>query len=71
MFELLLTLAILVALFWIGFKFSSLMLSIVIWLCFKLPFAMLLFAIGLACCITLLLIPLGLKCFSFALDILT
>ena len=71
MLELMFTLAVLALLFWLGFKFCTALLSILIWVCFKLPFALFIFALGLACCITILLVPLGLKCFSFGLDVLT
>ena len=41
-----------------------------VWLFIKLPFALILGGLGLVCCVTILLIPLGGKCFRFAVDVL-
>lgn len=71
MIEILITLAVLTVLFWIGFHVTGALLSATIWLFIKLPFALLLGCLGLICCITILLISLGGKCFMFALKILT
>lgn len=71
MLELLIVLAILTGLFWIGYHVTGALLSAAIWLFIKLPFAMILGCLGLAFCITILLIPLGIKCFKFAFDVLT
>ena len=71
MIEILITLAVLTVLFWIGFHVTVALLSAVIWLFIKLPFALILGCLGLVCCITILLIPLGGKFFKFALKILT
>ncbi len=70
MIELIITLAVLTFLFWLGYKITGALLSALIWLFFKLPFAILLFALGLALCATIILIPLGLKCFGFAFSVL-
>lgn len=70
MLELIFGLFLVMAICWIGFKFSGALLSIIIWLCFKLPFAIFIFCLGLTCCVTILLIPVGMKCFSFAMDVL-
>ena len=64
--EIIIALAVLTFLFWLGFSITGAMLSAVIWITIKLPLAIIIFCLGLACCITILLIPLGLKCFSFA-----
>ena len=71
MIELLITLTALTVLFWLGFHITGALLSAVIWLCIKLPFALILGCLGVVFCITILLIPLGVKCFKFALGILT
>ena len=71
MIELLVMLAFLTALFWLGFHVTGALLSAMIWLFFKLPFALVLGFLGLICCATILLIPLGRKCFKFAFEVLT
>ncbi|MBU5431311.1 hypothetical protein [Intestinimonas sp. MSJ-38] len=71
MIELLIALAILTGLFWIGYHVTGALLSAAIWLFIKLPFAIILGGLGLVCCITILLIPLGGKCFMFAFEVLT
>lgn len=63
-------LALLTFLFWLGFHVTGALLSAVIWLFVKLPFAIILACLGLVCCVTILLIPIGGKCFSFAGSIL-
>lgn len=70
MIELLIALAVLTALFWIGFHVTGALLSAAIWLFIKLPFAIIVGFLGLLCCVTILLIPLGGKCFKFAIEIL-
>ena len=71
MFELLVALAVLTGLFWIGYHVTGALLSAAIWLFIKLPFAIILGALGLVCCVTILLIPLGGKCFRFAWKIIS
>lgn len=71
MIELLIALAVLTALFWIGFHVTGALLSAAIWLFIKLLFAIIVGFLGLLCCVTILLIPLGAKCFKFAIEILT
>lgn len=71
MIELLIALAVLTGLFWIGYHVTGALLSAAIWLFIKLPFAIILGGLGLVCCITILLIPLGGKCFKFAFEVLT
>ena len=70
MIEIIIGLAVLTFLFWIGFHVTGALLSAVIWLFIKLPIAILLGCVGLALCITILLIPLGVKCFEFAFSVL-
>lgn len=70
MIELLITLAVLTGLFWIGYHVTGALLSAAIWLFTKLPCAIILGGLGLVCCVTILLIPLGGKCFKFAFEVL-
>ena len=64
--EIIITLAVLMFLFWLGFHITGALLSAFIWLVIKLPFAIIVFCLGLACCATILLIPIGIKCFGLA-----
>lgn len=70
MIEIIITLAILCLLFWLGFHITGALLSAAIWLFVKLPLAILMVCFGLVCCVTILLIPIGGKCFKFAGSIL-
>lgn len=70
MIELLMALVVLTALFWVGFHVTGALLSAAIWLFIKLPVALMLGCLGSACCITILLIPLGVKCFKLAFSVL-
>ena len=71
MLELLIGLAVLTVLFWIGYHVTGALLTAAIWLFIKLPFALILGCLGLVCCITILLIPLGGKCFKLGFEVLT
>lgn len=71
MLELLITLAALTGLFWVGFHVTGALLAAAFWLLIKLPFALILGGLGLVFCVTILLIPLGVKCFKLAFEILT
>ncbi len=71
MIELLITLAVLTILFWLGYHITGALLSAAIWLFIKLPFAVVMGFLGLVFCITILLIPLGVKCFKFGFEVLT
>lgn len=71
MLELLITLAALTGLFWLGFHITGALLTASFWLFIKLPFALILGCIGLVFCVTILLIPLGVKCFKLAFEVLT
>lgn len=64
-------LAVLALLFWIAFHITGMLLAAVIWLFIKLPVAIILGSLGLVLCVTILLIPLGMKCFKFAWRMLT
>jgi len=70
MIEIIITLAVLTLLFWIGFHITGALLSAAIWLFVKLPLAIIMACLGLVCCVTILLIPIGGKCFKFAGSIL-
>lgn len=70
MLEIIIGLALLTFLFWLGFHITGALLSAAIWLFIKLPIAVLLGCLGLVLCITILLIPLGVKCFKFAFNTL-
>lgn len=71
MLGLIITLAVLTFLFWLGYHVTGALLSAAIWLIIKLPFAIILCCVGLVCYVTILLIPLGVKCFKFALSVIT
>ena len=64
--EIIIILAVLMFLFWIGYHFTGALLSAIFWITIKLPLACIIACLGLVCCITILLIPLGLKCFKAA-----
>ena len=70
MIEIIIGLAVLTFLFWLGFHITGALLSAAIWLFVKLPIAIFLGVVGVALCITILLIPLGTKCFKFAFSVL-
>ena len=59
-------LALLAFLFWLAFHITGTLLSASIWFFVKLPLAIVVASIGLAFCMTILLIPVGGKCFQFA-----
>lgn len=53
-------------LFWLCFKFTSVMFSVFFWLFIKLPCAIILAGLGVVCFVTILLIPVGKVCFALA-----
>ena len=71
MLEIIIALAMLTFLFWLGFHITGALLAATIWLFIKLPVALILGCLGLACCTTLILFPLGIKCFRFAFSVIT
>ncbi len=71
MFEIILVLALLTFLLWLGFHITGALLSASIWLFIKLPIAVLVGCLGFVLCITILLILLGIKCFKFAFNVIT
>ena len=64
MFEVILVLVILSLFFGGAYLITGALLKAVIWLCVLVPIALFLWGIGLACCCTLILIPIGLKLFA-------
>lgn len=68
--EFLLILLVVVLLFWLGFRITGALLSAAFWLCIKLPLALVVFCLGIVLCATLILIPVGLRCFRLAGKIL-
>ena len=71
MLEIIIILALLTFLFWIAFHITGALLSAAIWLFIKLPLALLIGFLGLILCVTILLVPLGIKCFKLAFSIIT
>lgn len=57
-------LIILTALFGIAFKLTGAFLKAILWLCVCLPIGLVLWALGIACCVTLILIPVGIMLFK-------
>ena len=57
-------------LFWLGFHITGALLTALVWVVIKLPAALILFSLGLACCVTLLLIPVGMSLFRTGVRIL-
>lgn len=70
MLEIIVGLALLTFLFWLGFHSTRALLLAVMWLFIKLSIVTFLGFVGLALCKTILLIPLGIKYFKFAFDVL-
>ena len=70
MLGVIISLGLLTIFFWICFKFTSIVLSVLLWLFVKLPCAIILVLIGVVFCVTVLLIPVGKGCFSLAGDLL-
>ena len=64
MIELILVLVIMSLIFGGAYFITGALLKAIIWLCVLVPIALFLWGIGLACCCTLILIPVGLKLFS-------
>ena len=70
MFKIVFILALLMILCWTGIHITGLLLSAIIWIAFKLPLAIIVLGTGVACCLTLLLIPVGIRCFGLVGKIL-
>lgn len=70
MITLLILLCVFGLIFGIGLKITGLLLGALIWACVKLPIACILFAIGIVCCCTIILIPAGIGLFKSAAAVL-
>ena len=66
MLGVIISLGLLTIFFWICFKFTNIVFSVLLWLFVKLPCAIILVLIGVVFCVTILLIPVGKGCFSLA-----
>lgn len=68
--ELILALVVSIALvgvlLWVGFRITGALLTAAFWLFFKLPLAIIVFCFGLCLCATLILIPIGARCIGLA-----
>lgn len=71
MIELILILVILSMFFGGAYLITGAFLKAIIWLCVLVPITLFLWGIGLVCCCTLILIPVGLKLFSAGCRVLT
>ena len=63
-------LGLLTIFFWLCFKFTGAVFSVLLWLFVKLPCAIILVILGVVFYITILLIPVGKGCFNLAGDLL-
>lgn len=63
-------LAVLCGMYWIGFHVTGALLKVAIWLFFKLPIALILSGLGLGLCLSIIMIPVGKGCFRLAGDVL-
>lgn len=63
-------LMILTCMLGIGFKVTGALLSACIWLFIEIPIAFAVWVIGIVCCCTIILIPVGLGLFKAALKLL-
>ena len=64
------SLALLTFLFWIGYKITGVFLKAFIWLIVLVPIALILWGLAIVCCCTLILIPVGIKLFLAGLRVL-
>ena len=64
------SLGLLWCLLWVGFKLTGALLSACVWLFVEVPISFVAWGIGLACCCTIILIPLGLWLFKFGFKLL-
>ncbi len=68
--SIILGLAFLSILFWIGYKVTGALLMACLWLFILLPLSLMIAMLGIICCCTILLIPIGLKLFGVSWQIL-
>lgn len=66
MLILIILLSILTGLFGLAFHITGALLAAAVWVLIRLPAALMVALLGVCCCLTLLLIPLGLKLFHLA-----
>ena len=71
MLGVIISLGLLTIFFWLCFKFTGAVFSVLFWLFVKLPCAIILAILGVVFCITILLIPVGKGCLGLAGDLLT
>ena len=61
---------LLLILFWIGLKITGAILKAMIWLCIRLPLAIVFWTLGIVLCCTILLMPLGKLCIKLGTKLL-
>ena len=71
MLGVIIVLGLLTIFFWLCFKFTGAVFSVLFWLFIKLPCAIILAMLGVMFCITILLLPVGKGCFNLARGLLT
>lgn len=64
------SLLLLCVLFGIGFSITGLLIGTVFWVAVRLPLSIMCFAVGLVCCVTIILIPLGILLFKLGIRLL-
>lgn len=55
---------------WIGYKITGVLFAACVWLFIKVPCAIIIGAFGVVLCITILLMPIGMRCFKLAVKLL-
>lgn len=55
---------------WVGFKLTGAVLMAVLWLFVKVPIGLIAFMIGIICCCTLILIPVGICLFKVGVSLI-
>ena len=69
MFEIIIILGIITLILWAGYKITGALFLACIWLFIKVPCAIILLGIGILCCLTILFIPVGVRCFKIGLKL--
>ena len=64
MITLIICLAVITGLFWLGFTITGAFLKAFVWLLLILPITLIIWNLGLVCCCTIILIPLGVWLFK-------
>ncbi len=57
-------------LFGVGFTITGALLRALLWLCICVPVAVFLVCLGIICCCTIILIPIGIRLFGAAISVL-